>query len=148
MRVVLQRVHRATVSPEGHDDRSIGKGYLLLVGLECGDGPTEIAWMADKIAKLRLFPDAEGRMNLPLSAVEGACLAVSQFTLLADAKRGRRPSFVRAMSPKDAEPLFDHFVEKLAELVGPVPTGVFGAHMDVSLVNDGPVTLLLERSPS
>jgi D-tyrosyl-tRNA(Tyr) deacylase len=147
MRVVLQRVSRAEVRVAGHPPARIGRGFLLLVGFGHGDGEAEAAWMARKIAGLRLFPDAAHKMNLALADVGGRCLAVSQFTLLADASKGRRPTLEAALDPAAAAPLFDRFVELLAAGTGPVATGVFGAHMEVELVNDGPVTLLLERGP-
>lgn len=146
MRVVLQRVARAEVRVEGRAPARIETGYLLLVGLASGDTEGCCRWMAKKIAALRLFRDDAGRMNRPLADVNGRCLAVSQFTLLGDARKGRRPSFVGAMAPDEASPLFDRFVELLAAETGPVETGVFGAMMEVELVNDGPVTLILERS--
>ena len=148
MRVVLQRVAEASVKVDGQVTGAIEEGFLLLVGLATGDGDEELRWMADKIAGLRLFRDDEGRMNRDLKEVGGACLAVSQFTLLGDARKGRRPSFVGAMAPEEASPAFDRFVALLAERVGPVATGVFGAHMEVRLLNDGPVTLVLERTPA
>jgi len=147
VRVVLQRVSRAEVRVAGRETQGIGKGFLLLVGLEQGDGRGELEWMARKIAGLRIFPDAAGQMNLGLGDVGGACLVVSQFTLLADCRKGRRPSFVRAMAPDAAEPMFEAFADMLRSAGLPVRTGVFGAHMDVELVNDGPVTLILERRP-
>ncbi len=145
MRVVLQRVNRASVTVEGRVVGSIGRGFLALVGVTAADGDAEITWMADKIAGIRLFGDAEGKMNLGLADVGGAVLAVSQFTLYGDARKGRRPSFVEAAAPEIAEPIFDALVRALRERGVPVETGRFGAMMDVELVNDGPVTLVLER---
>ena len=145
MKVVLQRVARAEVRVRDHEPAAIGKGLLLLVGLAEGDTREASIWMADKIAGLRVFQDPEGLMNLALGDVGGRCLVISQFTLLGDTRKGRRPSFVKAMAPDQAEKMFDEFCEMLADRVGPVETGVFGAHMDVELVNDGPVTLVLER---
>jgi D-aminoacyl-tRNA deacylase len=146
MRVVLQRVREAAVTVDGATVGAIGRGYLLLAGFRAGDDAATLAWMADKIVGLRLFPDAEGRMNLDLGAVSGGMLVVSQFTLYGDSSRGRRTSFIDAAPPELAVPLYDHFVELLrARAPGPVATGQFGAMMDVSLVNDGPVTLILER---
>ena len=147
MRVVLQRVSRAAVRIAGMEPAAIENGLLLLVGLERGDGPNQITWMADKIAGLRIFEDEQGLMNRALEDVGGRCLVVSQFTLLGDTRKGRRPSFVKAQDPDKAKPLFDEFCKLLAGRVGPVETGVFGARMDVELVNDGPVTLVLERPP-
>ena len=145
MRVVLQRVSRASVTVEGRVTGSIGRGYLLLVGFTAGDAPDAVTWMADKVVGLRLFPDADGKMNLPLADVEGALLVVSQFTLYGDARKGRRPSFVDAAAPEQAVPLYESFLAALRAAGPRVESGVFGARMDVELVNEGPVTLLLER---
>lgn len=145
MRVVLQRVSRASVTVGDRVTGRIGRGYCLLVGFTAGDGDAEIAWMAEKVAGLRLFADAEGKMNLGLTEVGGAVLAVSQFTLYGDASKGRRPSFVDAARPEVAAPLYERFVARLREAGLEVATGEFGAMMQVELVNDGPVTLLLER---
>jgi len=124
----------------------IARGYLLLVGFGKDDDETALAWMADKIVALRLFPDDEGRMNRGLEDVEGGMLVVSQFTLYGDTRKGRRPSFIDAAPPETAIPLYERFVDLLRERApGPVETGEFGAMMDVDLVNDGPVTLILER---
>ena len=146
MRVVLQRVSRAEVRVDGAVVGRIGKGFSLLVGFEEGDGPEQLEWMADKIVGLRVFPDDDGKMNRALGDVGGALLVVSQFTLYGDVQKGRRPSFVRAARPEIAIPLYERFVELLrARSGGPVETGEFGASMEVDSVNDGPVTLLLER---
>jgi len=146
MRVVLQRVSRAAVRVAGETVGEIGQGHLLLVGLAEGDSEEELAWMADKVVGLRVFPDDDGHMNLGLEQVEGDLLVVSQFTLYGDTRKGRRPSFVDAAPPDVAEPLYDRFVALLeARTPGRVATGAFGAMMEVELVNDGPVTLLLER---
>jgi D-tyrosyl-tRNA(Tyr) deacylase len=146
LRVVLQRVKEASVTVEGEKISGIGQGLLLLVGVAHGDGEPEADWLAEKIAGLRIMSDDAGKMNRSVREVGGAVLAVSQFTLLADTSKGRRPSFVRAAPPEDATRLFDHFCERLrAAGVQPVQTGRFGAMMEVSLVNDGPVTILLER---
>ncbi len=145
MRVVLQRVARAEVRVEGEPVGSIGRGYLLLVGFKSGDGEEALRWMVDKVRGLRLFPDSEGKMNLPIDAVDGELLVVSQFTLYADVRKGRRPSFIGAAEPDEAERLYDRFVDLLREGTTPVATGEFGALMDVDLVNDGPVTLVIER---
>ena len=124
----------------------IGAGHLLLVGFREGDGPSQIDWMADKVLGLRVFPDAEGKMNLGLVDTGGDVLVVSQFTLYGDTHKGRRPSFVHAAPPEIAIPLYDQFVGVLRERApGRVETGEFGALMQVELVNDGPVTLVLER---
>ena len=145
MRVVLQRVARAEVRIGGATRGAIGRGFLLLVGFTGGDTPDASEWMAEKVAGLRLFADAEGRMNLGLEDVDGAVLVVSQFTLYGDARRGRRPSFVDAARPEQAIPLYEGFVARLRARGLHVETGEFGAMMDVELVNDGPVTILLER---
>lgn len=146
MRIVLQRVKSASVTVVGERVSGIGPGLLLLVGVAKGDGEAEAGWLAEKIVGLRVFPDDAGRMNLSVRDVGGEILAVSQFTLLADTKRGKRPSFVGAAPPEKAEPLFDGFCERLDALgVGVVKKGVFGAMMEVELVNDGPVTIILER---
>jgi D-tyrosyl-tRNA(Tyr) deacylase len=145
MRVVLQRVSRAEVRVDGRITGRIERGFLLLVGLTHTDGEAALVWMADKIVGLRLFADAEDKMNLALTDVGGALLVVSQFTLYGDAAKGRRPSFIDAARPETAIPLYERFVELLRARVDRVETGEFGAMMDVDLVNDGPVTLLLER---
>ncbi len=147
MRVVLQRVSEASVAVAGRVTGAIGRGVCLLVGFAPDDTAEEIRWMADKVAGLRIFPDAEDKMNLALTEVGGEVLVVSQFTLYGDASRGRRPSFIGAARPETAIPLYRQFVEALAATGLPVATGEFGARMEVRLVNDGPVTLLLERSP-
>ena len=145
MRVVYQRVSRAAVSANGLILGQIGPGACLLVGFTQGDGTAEVDWMADKVAGLRVFADAEGKMNLSLVDSGGAVLVVSQFTLYGDASRGRRPSFIGAARPEEATPLYQAFVEALRARGLTVATGEFGALMAVELVNDGPVTLLLER---
>jgi D-aminoacyl-tRNA deacylase len=146
LRIVLQRVKEASVTVEGERISSIGQGLLLLVGVAKGDGESEADWLADKVAGLRIMGDEEGKMNLSVRDVGGAVLAVSQFTLLADTRKGKRPSFVGAAPPDEAAQLFDYFCERLrATGVKRVETGRFGAMMDVSLVNDGPVTIVLER---
>lgn len=145
MRVVLQRVSRARVTVEGRVTGEIGRGLLLLTGFTGGDTEDTLRWMADKVTGLRVFTDAEGKMNLSVEEVDGAVLVVSQFTLYGDASRGRRPSFVEAARPEVAVPLYERFVEMLRAAGRPVETGEFGATMEVELVNDGPVTLVLER---
>lgn len=145
MRVLLQRVSRAEVRVGPRVTGRIGRGYLLLVGLTHGDDEPVLAWMCDKVVGLRLFADADDKMNLALSDVGGAILVVSQFTLYGDAVKGRRPSFVDAARPEVAVPLYERFVALLRERGVHVETGEFGAMMDVELVNDGPVTLWLER---
>ncbi len=148
MRVVLQRVKRAEVRVDGRVTGSIGPGFLVLAGFAPTDSEASLEWMADKILGLRLFADAEGKMNRDLSEVQGGVLVVSQFTLYGDASKGRRPSFISAAPPEIAVPLYQKFVAMLRQKSGgniPVETGEFGAMMDVELVNDGPVTLVLER---
>ncbi|MEX0893998.1 MAG: D-aminoacyl-tRNA deacylase [Gemmatimonadota bacterium] len=146
MRVVLQRVSRAAVRIDGAEVGRIGQGFALLVGFAPGDTEDALVWMADKIVSLRLFPDADGRMNLGLEEVDGGLLVVSQFTLYGDTRKGRRPSFIGAAEPAEAIPLYERFVALLRERApSTVETGEFGAMMEVELTNDGPVTLLLER---
>jgi D-tyrosyl-tRNA(Tyr) deacylase len=146
MRVVLQRVARARVTIDGRVAGEIGRGLLLLVGFTGTDTDEAGAWMADKVLGLRVFPDDEGKMNRSVDEVGGALLVVSQFTLYGDTRKGRRPSFVDAAAPALAIPLYERFVARLrAAAPGRVETGEFGAMMDVELVNDGPVTLVLER---
>ena len=145
MRVLLQRVSRATVSVEGRETGRIGPGFLVFAGFTHGDSDEQLQWMADKIVGLRLFGDADGKMNLALTDIGGALLVVSQFTLYGDAHKGRRPSFIQAAHPDVAVPLYGKFVVALRERGVPVETGEFGAMMQVELVNDGPVTLWLER---
>lgn len=146
MRVVLQRVSRGSVSVDGAVVGGIGPGLLLLVGFTQGDGEEILGWMADKIAGLRVFNDQDGKMNLSLGEVGGDVLVVSQFTLYGDTRKGRRPSFVHAAPPELAIPLYERFLDLLREKVpGRVESGEFGAMMDVALVNEGPVTLVLER---
>lgn len=145
MRVVLQRVSRASVSIDNRVVGSVGRGFLALVGFRSGDGPEQVEWMADKIAGLRVFADDAGKMNRDLAAVAGSVLVVSQFTLYGDASRGRRPSFVDAAKPEVAIPLYQAFIKALHTRNVPVETGEFGAMMQVELVNDGPVTLIFEK---
>jgi D-tyrosyl-tRNA(Tyr) deacylase len=144
VRIVLQRVSSATVRVDGSAVGSIGRGLCLLIGVADADGEAEIEAAAEKIAGLRVFADEEGRMNLPLREVDGEVLAVSQFTLLADVRKGRRPSFTSAASPERARPLIEALVEGLRGRGINVAEGVFGASMEVELVNEGPVTLVLD----
>ena len=146
MRIVLQRVSRASVSIEGALIGAIGQGFCLLVGYAPTDTTDVVSWMADKVAGLRLFSDAEGKMNLGLGEVGGELLVISQFTLYGDASKGRRPSFIGAARPDIAIPLHEWFMTELRSRGLTVATGEFGADMQVELVNDGPVTLILERS--
>lgn len=145
VRVVLQRVRSASVTVNGREVGRIGRGFLVLAGFTASDDGRVVEWMAEKIAGLRLFADADGKMNLSLSDVGGELLVVSQFTLYGDARRGRRPSFVDAAPPEQAETLYDDFIAALRHRDLSVQMGVFGAMMDVALVSDGPVTLILER---
>lgn len=145
MRIVLQRVSRASVTIDGREVGAIARGFCLLVGFTHGDTAAQVAWMADKVAGLRLFADAEGRMNLGLDAVGGEVLVVSQFTLYGDASKGRRPSFIDAARPEQAIPLYEAFVTALRDRGLRVATGEFGADMQVAIHNDGPVTLILEH---
>jgi D-aminoacyl-tRNA deacylase len=148
MRVVLQRVSRAQVRVGSRVIGEIGPGFLVLVGFAPTDNDAALAWMAEKILGLRVFGDAEGKMNRDLAEVRGGILVVSQFTLYGDVSKGRRPSFIDAAQPNLAIPLYERFVALLREKSGgtiPVETGEFGAMMDVELVNDGPVTLILEK---
>ena len=145
MRVVLQRVSRAEVRIAGEMVGRIGVGHVLLVGFTEGDGPEQLEWMADKVVGLRVFADDQGKMNLSLQDVGGGLLVVSQFTLYGDTRKGRRPSFVKAAPPEVAIPLYEAFVAALVARGVEVATGEFGAMMEVDLVNDGPVTLVLER---
>jgi len=148
MRILLQRVARASVTIGGQVTGSIDRGFLLLVGFTHTDTAAEVGWLAEKVIGLRLFSDAEGKMNLDLAAVGGAVLVVSQFTLYGDAAKGRRPSFIDAARPETAIPLYDSFLAALRAAGVTVASGEFGADMQVSLVNDGPVTLMLERMAS
>ena len=145
MRVLLQRVSRAEVRVGDRVTGRIDRGYLLLVGFTHADDETQLVWMADKVVGLRLFADADDKMNLALADVGGALLVVSQFTLYGDAAKGRRPSFIDAARPEVAIPLYERFLALLRARGARVETGEFGAMMDVELVNDGPVTLWLER---
>ncbi|HXD48290.1 MAG TPA: D-aminoacyl-tRNA deacylase [Gemmatimonadaceae bacterium] len=145
MRVLVQRVTRASVRVDDRTVGSIGAGLVALVGFTHDDGEEQIAWMADKLLGLRVFADAADKMNLALADVGGSLLVVSQFTLYGDAVRGRRPSFVDAARPDAAEALYDRFIAELRVLGAPVETGSFGASMQVELVNDGPVTIWIER---
>jgi D-tyrosyl-tRNA(Tyr) deacylase len=147
MRVVLQRVSGASVTIGGRITGSIGPGFCLLVGFTHGDTPAQVDWMAEKVAGLRLFNDAEGKMNLGLDDVGGALLVISQFTLYGDAAKGRRPSFIDAARPEVAIPLYQRFLEALRGRNLTVAAGEFGADMQVEIHNDGPVTLILDRAP-
>jgi D-tyrosyl-tRNA(Tyr) deacylase len=145
MRAVLQRVSSASVTIEGETVASIGPGLLVLLGIEDGDSVEDIAWLAPKIARLRIFPDEAGLMNLSVTDGGGEAIVVSQFTLHASTKKGNRPSFIRAARPEISEPLYRAFCEALeTELAKPVGRGSFAADMKVALVNDGPVTIVID----
>lgn len=144
MRAVIQRVSRAEVRVDNNVTGSIGKGYLILLGVEDGDGPADLLYLRDKILQLRIWPDDAGKMNRDLLETGGAALVVSQFTLLADCRKGRRPSFDRAAAPDQACALYEQMLDALRAAGLTVGSGIFGADMKVELVNDGPVTLLLD----
>lgn len=148
MKAVVQRVSRASVTIDGAVTASIGKGLVVLLGITHADTTTQAEWMSEKVLALRVFPDSDGRMNEAVTDIGGEILVVSQFTLYADASRGTRPSFVKAASPDIAEPLYIHFIQMLKKKTPNVSTGTFGAMMDVALINDGPVTIVLERENS
>lgn len=144
MRAVVQRVRQASVTVDGTVTGAIGHGLLVLLGVDVNDSEQDADYMADKIIGLRIFNDSDGKFNLSLEDVGGAILLVSQFTLHGDCRKGRRPSFIAAARPEQAIPLYERVGELLREKGVEVATGVFGAHMDVELLNDGPVTLLLD----
>lgn len=144
MRAVIQRVSEASVTVDAHVTGAIGPGLLVLLGVDVDDAEADAQYLADKIVELRIFNDAAGKFNLSLLETGGGVLVVSQFTLHGDCRRGRRPSFIRAARPERAVPLYEHFVALLRARGLHVGTGIFGAHMDVHLVNDGPVTLLVD----
>ena len=146
MRAVVQRVSRASVTVAGEVVGQIGRGFLVLLGVGEGDTAEDAAYLAQKIAGLRIFEDPEGKMNLSLADVGGGMLVISQFTLLGDCRKGRRPSFDKAARPEIADPLYQAFVTAVAGQGIPVQTGRFQQHMDVELINDGPVTLLLDSA--
>jgi D-tyrosyl-tRNA(Tyr) deacylase len=145
MRAVVQRVSAASVTVDGRVVGEIGHGLLVLLGVEPADAPDDIEWLATKLVQSRIFDDELGVMNRALTEIDGGILLVSQFTLLASTRKGTRPSWHRAAKPEVAVPLYETFHRRLQELTGkPVPTGVFGAEMKVALVNDGPVTLIVD----
>jgi D-tyrosyl-tRNA(Tyr) deacylase len=147
VRLILQRVSSAAVRVDGATVAAIGRGLLVLVGIERGDGPEQVSAAAEKLANLRVFDDSQGRMNLDVAAAGGGLLVVSQFTLAASLARGRRPSFDAAAPPAEAAPRVAELIGELRRRGLSVAEGRFGAHMDVELVNDGPVTFLLEFAP-
>ena len=145
MKAVVQRVASAAVAVEGREVGRIGRGYLVLLGVAAGDTGDDLEWLVGKIHRLRVFPDDQGRMSLALGDIGGEALVVSQFTLLASTARGNRPDFLAAAPPEEARRLYEAFAARLAQLLArPVPTGVFAADMAVSLVNDGPVTIVID----
>ena len=145
MRCVIQRVGRAEVTIDGRSVGRIGRGLLVLVGVEQGDKAGDADWSAEKVARMRIFADDDGKMNRSVVEIDGGLLAVSQFTLHASTQKGNRPSFLRAARPEEAVPLYERFLSSLEhEAARPVARGVFAADMEVSLVNDGPVTILLD----
>jgi D-aminoacyl-tRNA deacylase len=146
MRAIVQRVTEASVTVEGQLASAIGPGFLILLGITHSDGDAEATFLARKIASLRVFEDADGKLNLSLAETGGAALVVSQFTLYADTRKGRRPSFTDAARPEQAQPLYERFCQLLAIENIPVQQGLFGAHMGVALVNDGPVTIWLDTA--
>jgi D-tyrosyl-tRNA(Tyr) deacylase len=148
VRAVIQRVTRARVTVDARITGEIGAGLLILLGVARTDNPESAMYLAEKIANLRIFSDASGKMNLSLLDVKGSALVVSQFTLYGDTRGGRRPSYVQAAPPEQANPLYEEFVRSLRALGVPTETGVFQAHMEVELVNDGPVTILLDSEKS
>jgi D-aminoacyl-tRNA deacylase len=145
MRALIQRVSRASVTVEGDVVSQIGKGLVVLLGVGHEDGAAQAAFLAEKVANLRIFEDAQGKTNLSIQDVKGEAIVVSQFTLYADTRKGRRPSFIDAALPEVAEPLVDRFVQLLRGQGIPTQTGKFGAHMEVEIHNDGPVTIWLEK---
>lgn len=146
MRAVVTRVSSASVRIDGVDVSAIGQGLLVLLGVAAGDTAAQLEYVASKIRDLRIFADDEGRMNRSVVDVGGAVLVVSQFTLLADIRRGRRPSFIRAAPPEQARQMYENLVSRLKESGLPVSTGVFQADMQVSSVNDGPVTIVVDTA--
>jgi len=144
VRVVIQRVSQASVLADGEENGKINQGFVLLVGVEEADTDEDVAYLTRKIANLRIFEDDEGKMNLSLRDVQGEILSISQFTLHANTKKGNRPSFIEAAKPEKADELYDQLNDNLRQEGFTVETGVFGADMDVSLVNDGPVTILID----
>jgi len=148
MRAVLQRVRRGRVSVENETIAEIKQGLVILLGIGQDDSADEAHWLAEKSATLRIFEDDAGKTNLSIQDIKGETIVVSQFTLYADTRKGRRPSFINAAAPDVAEPLVEQFTAHLSAQGVPTQTGVFGAHMLVEIENDGPVTILLERNPS
>ena len=146
MRALIQRVSTASVTVDGRTIGAIGPGLLILLGAGTGDGPADAEYLASKAAHLRIFEDAEGKMNRAVGEIGGSVLVVSQFTLFADTRKGRRPSFIDAAPPEVAAPLIDQFAARLQAAGIPVATGQFQAHMQVALINDGPVTIWIDSA--
>lgn len=148
MRALVQRVLSASVDIGGRETAGIGRGALVLLGVASGDAATDAGWLAGKVSRLRIFDDAQGRMNLPIAEIGGSFLVVSQFTLLADCRKGNRPSYLDAAAPEKAVPLYEEFVRLLRGLGHDVQTGVFRESMQIRLINDGPVTILVDTPPA
>ena len=145
MRIVIQRVSEASVTVAGEVISKIGKGMMILLGIEDADTEEDVEWLCNKLSKLRIFSDENDAMNLDINQIEGSFLVVSQFTLHAMTKKGNRPSFIRAARPEKAIPLYENFLKQLALISGrPVQCGQFGAMMDIALINDGPVTIIMD----
>ena len=145
MRTIIQRVKKASVSIDGKIYSSIEEGLFILLGIETEDNQGDIDWLCGKVARLRIFDDENGQMNVSICDIKGNCLVVSQFTLHASTKKGNRPSYIRAAQPEMAIPLYEKFIETLANMTQiPVKTGVFGANMQIELINDGPVTIIID----
>ena len=144
MRIVVQRVQRASVTIDNELYSEIKKGYLVLFGAEKGDVISQADWLSNKVSVLRCFPDEQGKMNLSIKDIQGEMLIVSQFTLCGDIRKGTRPSFDKAMAPDEANKMYEYFIQKVKEQGIPVKTGVFGADMKIDLLNDGPVTFVID----
>ena len=149
MRAVIQRVSKACVTIGQNETATIGRGLLIFLGVEAGDTSVDVQWLAGKIARLRIFPDEQGRMNKDIQEIRGEMLVVSQFTLFADTQKGNRPSFFQAAKPDEAIPRYEEFLQKIELLTGSAPAhGTFAADMQVALINDGPVTILIDSQES
>ena len=149
MRAVIQRVSKACVTIGHKETATIGRGLLIFLGVEAGDTSVDVQWLAGKIARLRIFPDEQGRMNKDIQEIRGEMLVVSQFTLFADTQKGNRPSFFQAAKPDEAVPRYEEFLQKIERLTGSAPAhGTFAADMQVALINDGPVTILIDSQES
>ncbi|MDW9382879.1 D-aminoacyl-tRNA deacylase [Chryseobacterium sp. JV558] len=144
MKIVIQRVSEASVKVDGKIVGEIGKGLMLLAGVDENDEKTDADWLVQKVLNLRIFGDEEGKLNLSVKDISGEILCISQFTLIADYKKGNRPSFIKAAKPDKAIPLFDYFKEEIAKSGLKTESGIFGADMKVSLINDGPVTIVMD----